>query len=68
VAIACEMECPLWVISGHVGLHERESALPLKADIPFGGEKSPLCANSRPAVTSRQHVCALFLIGGNTTQ
>src|SRR5262249_266649 len=36
--------CPLWVISGHVGLHERESALPLKADIPFGGEKNPLIA------------------------
>jgi hypothetical protein len=25
--------CPLWVISGHVGLHERASASPLKADI-----------------------------------
>jgi hypothetical protein len=23
-------ECPLWVISGHVGLREQESALPLK--------------------------------------
>jgi hypothetical protein len=36
VAIACETECPLWVISGHVGLHEKESALPLKADILRG--------------------------------
>jgi hypothetical protein len=29
--------CPLWVISGHIGLHEKASALPLKADIPRGG-------------------------------
>ena len=33
--------CPLRVISGHVGLREQESALPLKADMPCGGEKSP---------------------------
>jgi hypothetical protein len=25
--------CPVWVISGHVRLHEKASALPLKADI-----------------------------------
>ena len=37
MAIACEMECPLWVISGHVGLPERESALPLKADMLSAG-------------------------------
>ena len=23
-------ECPIWVISGHAGLHEKASALPLK--------------------------------------
>jgi hypothetical protein len=25
--------CLLWVINGHVGLHEKASALPLKADM-----------------------------------
>ena len=30
--------CPLWVISGHAGLHEEASALPLKADILRGAE------------------------------
>ena len=29
--------CLLWVISGHVGMHEKVSALPLKADILRGG-------------------------------
>jgi len=29
---------PLWVISGHAGLHEEASALPLKADILQGAE------------------------------
>ena len=37
--------CPLWVMSGHVGLHESESALPLKADILQDGGNSQLCAN-----------------------
>src|SRR6185295_3316189 len=32
-----QKQCPLWVISGHGGLHERMSALPLKADILRGG-------------------------------
>jgi hypothetical protein len=31
------MKCPLWVISGHVGPHEKASALRLKADILRGG-------------------------------
>src|SRR5262249_51339739 len=35
---------PLWVISGHLGLHEKASALLLKADILRGGA---LCAISR---------------------
>jgi len=29
-------ECPLWVISGHVGPHEKVSALPPTADILHG--------------------------------
>jgi hypothetical protein len=40
-------ECLLWVISGHVGLHEKESALLLKADILRGGYNSQLSAISR---------------------
>jgi hypothetical protein len=36
---------PLRVMSGHVGLRE-ESALPLKADMLYGGEESPLSAKS----------------------
>src|SRR5262249_29744502 len=39
--------CPLWVISGHLVLGEKESAFPLKADMLCGGEKSPLSAISR---------------------
>jgi hypothetical protein len=39
--------CPLWVISGHVGLHEKESALLLKADILRGGYNTQLSAISR---------------------
>jgi hypothetical protein len=35
--VAAQKECPLWVIIGHVGLHEKFSALPLKADILQGG-------------------------------
>jgi len=27
------LQCPLWVISGHVGLNEKASDLPLKADM-----------------------------------
>ena len=42
-----DAKCPLWVISGHVGLQEKESALPLKADILRGDRNSQLCANSR---------------------
>jgi len=40
-------ECPKWVISGHVGLHETVSALPLKADILGAGDRCPLSAISR---------------------
>ena len=38
------MECPLWVISGHVRLREKASALPLKADILGAGQRCPLNA------------------------
>jgi len=34
--------CPLWVISGHVRLREKASALPLKADILGAGQRCPL--------------------------
>jgi hypothetical protein len=30
-------KCRLWVISGHDGLHQKASALPLNADILRGG-------------------------------
>jgi hypothetical protein len=46
--------CPLWVISGHIRLREKASALPPKADILFGGEKSPLSAKNRHDYFSRK--------------
>jgi hypothetical protein len=44
------LECPLWVISGHVGLHEKASALPLKADVATRYDK--LAADYLPFVHS----------------
>jgi hypothetical protein len=42
---------PLRVMSGHVGPRE-ESALPLKADMLYGGEESPLSAISGPSMNN----------------
>jgi len=36
--VTANSDMSLWVISGHVGLHEKASALPLKADLLRGGE------------------------------
>src|SRR4026209_1705953 len=33
-------ECPLWVISGHVRLHEKASAFRLKTDTPRDAERA----------------------------
>jgi hypothetical protein len=39
VSVGCVTgpQCPLRVINGHDGLHQKASALPLKADILRGG-------------------------------
>src|SRR5262249_22048327 len=45
----------LWVISGHVGLREQESALPLKGDIAQRQSHCPLSANCRHS--RREELC-----------
>jgi hypothetical protein len=53
---------PLWVISGHVRLREKASALPLKADILGAGQRCLLSAINRHSLDQRQ--TSFFVTGG----
>jgi hypothetical protein len=55
--------CPFWVISGHVGLHEKASALYLKTDILRSGGNSPLCAMCGRLLVGKSELHVASLVG-----
>ena len=53
------LQCPLWVISGHIGLHKKACALALKADILGGCNRSARVSKAEPfSAFDQSHIAA----------